>query len=48
MNPQFMVDSFVNYDCDDGGIFHNIFENTVNIIVKRSYPEQATDQIQKE
>ncbi|OHS97515.1 Sec7 domain containing protein [Tritrichomonas foetus] len=47
-DPQFMVDTFVNYDCDKSGIFQNIFENTVNIVVKRSYPAQASIELQKE
>lgn len=43
-NPQFLVDAFVNYDCDHSGLFKNIYENSVNLVVKRAYPEQqATD-----
>ena len=46
--PQFMIDTFVNYDCDKSGVFQNIFENTVNIVVKRAYPKQETEELQKE
>jgi len=33
--PQFLVDAFVNYDCDESGIFRNIFENTISLIAKQ-------------
>jgi hypothetical protein len=38
-NPQFLADCFVNYDCDHSGVFKNIFENTVRLIVRQCYPE---------
>lgn len=37
--PQFLVDAFVNYDCDQSGYFRNIFQNTVNSVSKWSYPD---------
>ncbi|OHS96375.1 Sec7 domain containing protein [Tritrichomonas foetus] len=40
--PQFLVDAFVNYDCDHSGSFRNIFEQTVNLIVNNAYPNQIT------
>ena len=44
--PQFLVDAFVNYDCDHSGYFRNIYENIVNLIVKYSYPDtNSTDDI---
>ncbi|KAH0792313.1 Sec7 domain containing protein [Histomonas meleagridis] len=46
-NPQFLVDSYVNYDCDQSGFFKNIFENTANQIVQKAYPEQRTIELQK-
>lgn len=45
--PQFLVDCFVNYDCDPYGLFKNIFENTVNAIVKKAYPGQPLVSQQK-
>ena len=45
--PQFLVDCFVNYDCDQSGLFKNIFENTVNAIVKKGYPGQPLVSYQK-
>ena len=38
-HPQFFVDSFVNYDCDESGYFGNVFENTIDLLVKLSYPD---------
>lgn len=47
--PQFLVDAFVNYDCDHSGYFRNIYENIVNLIVKYSYPDTTSpeDTLQK-
>lgn len=44
---QFLVDAFVNYDCDQSGFFQNIFEQTVNLVVKNAYPGQLSLEIQK-
>lgn len=41
--PQFLVDAFVNYDCDHSGYFRNIYENIVNLIVKYSYPDTTSN-----
>ena len=38
-HPQFFVDAFVNYDCDESGYFGNVFENTMDLLVKLSYPD---------
>ncbi|OHT00781.1 Sec7 domain containing protein [Tritrichomonas foetus] len=37
--PQLFVDAFVNYDCDRSGFFDNVWENTLNLIVKLAYPD---------
>ncbi|OHT08771.1 Sec7 domain containing protein [Tritrichomonas foetus] len=48
VKPQFLVDAFVNYDCDHSGYFRNIFENIINLIVKYSYPDLVKgDTVQK-
>lgn len=44
---QFLVDAFVNYDCDNSGFFQNIFEQTVTLVVKNSYPGQPSVELQK-
>lgn len=46
LNPQFLVDAFVNYDCDHSGSFRNIFEQTLNLIVNNAYPNQITEEHQ--
>ena len=46
-SSQFLVDAFVNYDCDQSGFFQNIFEQTVNLVVKNAYPGQPSIEIQK-
>lgn len=46
INPQFLIDAFVNYDCDHSGSFRNIFEQTVNLIVNNAYPNQVTEEHQ--
>lgn len=40
--PQFFVDSFVNYDCDESGHFGNVFADSLKLIVKHAYPEVGT------
>lgn len=44
--PQFLVDAFINYDCDHSGYFKNIYENSMKLIVKHAYPEQTVIKIQ--
>jgi len=44
--PQLFVDAFVNYDCDDSGYFKNIFENSMNLVIKKSYPNQGMAALQ--
>ena len=39
-NPNLFIDAFVNYDCDHSGYYKNIFENSVNLIIKNSYPSE--------
>jgi len=39
-HPQLFVDMFVNYDCDRSGFFGNIFENTIQQIVRISNPDR--------
>ncbi|KAK8887340.1 hypothetical protein M9Y10_038379 [Tritrichomonas musculus] len=38
--PQIFVDAFVNYDCDRSGFFDNVWENTLNLIIKLAYPDK--------
>lgn len=45
-NPQFLVDAFVNYDCDHSGSSQNIFEQTLNLIVNNAYPNQVSEEHQ--
>jgi hypothetical protein len=45
--PQFLVDAFVNYDCDHSGFFRNIFENSVCLIGKSGYPGGESPQVQR-
>lgn len=45
-HPQFLIDAFVNYDCDHSGSFRNIFEKTVNLIVNNAYPNQVAQEHQ--
>ncbi|EAY14851.1 Sec7 domain containing protein [Trichomonas vaginalis G3] len=44
--PQLLVDFFVNYDCDESGFFQNVFENSINSVVKLAYPDAAQPHIQ--
>ena len=44
--PRLFVNSFINYDCDDTGYFPNVFANTVNQIVKLSYPDTTQTLVQ--
>ena len=47
--PQLFVDAFVNYDCDRSGFFDNVWENTLNLIVKLAYPninKQSNSEVQ--
>jgi hypothetical protein len=46
-DPQFLVDAFVNYDCDQSGFFRNIFQNSVTLIGKYAYPGGESADIQK-
>ena len=39
-DPQFLVDAFVNCDCDQSGYFRNIYENCIQSIVRNSYPNE--------
>lgn len=45
-HPQLLVDFFVNYDCDESGFFQNVFENSINSVVKLAYPDAAEPRIQ--
>lgn len=47
-NTQFLVDSYINYDCDQSGYFQNVFENTINQIVKLSFPDMKQTNVQKQ
>jgi hypothetical protein len=44
--PQFLVDAFVNYDCDQSGFFRNIFHNAVTSIAKLAYPDKEPNPVQ--
>ena len=46
--PRLFVSAFINYDCDDTGHFPNVFSNTVNQIVKISYPDRQQTPVQKQ
>jgi hypothetical protein len=45
LHIQFFVDAYVNYDCDESGYFGNVFENTVNLIVKLAYPDSPVQRL---
>ncbi|KAH0789780.1 Sec7 domain containing protein [Histomonas meleagridis] len=45
--PQLLVDTFVNYDCDESGYYQNVFENSVSQIAKLSYPDSIQTPVQK-
>lgn len=37
--PQLFVDLFVNFDCDNNGRYVSLFESTVSLVSKHSYPD---------
>ena len=47
-NAQFLVDCYINFDCDESGHFKNVFEDTVDKIVRLSYPDSHQTAIQKQ
>ena len=44
--PQFFVDLFVNYDCDETGQYSNVFEDSVGKIISLSYPDMVPTKAQ--
>lgn len=43
--PQFFVDMYMNYDCGQIGESNNVFENTMNLLVKHSYPDDPNQKV---
>ena len=41
--PTLLIDTFVNYDCDQSGYFKNFFQNSMNVLIKYAYPSQSSE-----
>ena len=46
--PKLLANLFVNYDCDDTGYFPNVFSNTMDQIVRISFPDAQQTPVQKQ